>query len=182
MRMKTGDAITLIVEEFLKVGTKNKILYVCVDVRYLSFPHTEKDENSIANEIRDRTVVHYIFSRPTSYTKVLRREDPTSFSLQEQKGKIFEITAYHDSCWNYDGVESDLYKIHQRILKKVERKYKKIAKKDMPQVEKNDQPNYCDLRVRLFNGDIGYEYDRRKYRLKIDDRNFNFVQVKKEKN
>lgn len=184
MKMDTGNAIALIVEAMLPEHTEDKILHICVEAYYLCFFNTEtkQDKNNVFDRMEGKTFIHYIFYRPHGYTKVLRRESPSQY-LDRENNKIFYMTSYHDSCWRQDGVESDLSLIHWRIMENMKKKYKKVTGRNMPQVEKLDQPNFCTLEINLLDGmAIAQQgYESRKYRLKIKDGKTNFIQVKEKK-
>lgn len=177
--MKVGRAICLIVEAMLPEYTEDKILHICVAAYYLCHPRAGRDGNNISEEIEDQVFIHYIFYRPRGFTMVLRKEG-LSRDLKDENNKIFYMTSCHDSCWRQDGVESDLFGIHWRILEKIEKKYKKMTGRNIPQARKLDQPNFCTLEIKLLDGKVLVHrgYESRKYRLKIKNGKINFIQIK----
>jgi len=182
MKMDVGRAITSIVEAVLPAGTQGKVLHVCVEVNYCCLPRADKNPNDIRDEFNCRTFVHYVFHRyrPDSYTRVLRKEGLSQY-LDRENGKIFHMISWHDNTWS-DVVTQDLWEIHERILKDIEKKYTEITGNEMPHTKRLMQPSYCDLKVKLLDGEVsGHGYENRKYRLRMKDGKTNFIQEKEKK-
>jgi len=181
MKMDVGGAITSIVEAVLPAGTQGKVLHVCVEANYHCCPRADQDPNNCRDKIERRIFVHYIFHRPNYYTRVLRKEGLSRF-LNDENGKIFHMTSWHDSCWSFDGVTQDLWMIHERILKDIEKKYTKITGNEMPQTGRLRQPTHCSLEVKLLDGGVsGHGHENRKYRLRMEDGKTNFIQEQEKK-
>lgn len=89
--IKLESAITAIVEAALPVGSDHA-LYIRLDVSfYKNYGMTGKHNHS---------VIHFVFHRKTSYTKVWTAE---SDGVATPPLIDFKLTSDHDSCWRTDG-------------------------------------------------------------------------------
>lgn len=175
MKMEVGHAITKIVEAMLPIGTQGKVLHISMDVDYMVFPKKNDDSESLET-IERRLSVHYVFRRSSNYTMVLRCVN-NSFYIED--GDVFEMTSYHDSCWRSDGVESDIRKISQKVMKEIEAKYAEIAGREMPYLEIYHQPNLWFKDVKLIEATTDSpNHDHRNYRLEIKDGKIHFSNIR----
>ena len=167
VKMKAAHAIEEIVDAILPRFTEDKLLHVALNVEYMC--HAKKKNKDETATIENIFCVHYIFHRPMNYTRVLRSINHNPFEIKA--GDMFRQTAYHDTCWRTDGLESDLDSIHYGIMEKIEKDFKKISGREMTHIETILQPNCVLIReIRLFNGDvktIDSGYGLRDYRAEI---------------
>lgn len=115
MKIEIASAISQIVESMLPRFSEDKMLVMTIDVSYEEF-----DERFDVKA--NRFSIHFAFSRPGNYTKVLFGTSERSWSIEA--GMELSHTSDHDSCWRSDGVESPLRKIHweecDKLLNQIE--------------------------------------------------------------
>lgn len=115
MNTKLSDSIISIVESFLPVGTKDKVLVLAIDAR-VHFYFKTKEISAIRG-------IHIAIYRPDNYTKVIMAiEDKDLPSFIFNKDLPFVFKSDHDSCWRDDGLSSPLFKVTHEMVKELEEK------------------------------------------------------------
>ena len=106
--LSAGFTVASIVDALLPQGTKDKGLYISLDLRQNIY--TEDDNGH--GESRD---VHLVFLRPHGSTRVFSCVDN---SWQMPDPADFRQTSNHDSCWRSSGLE-DIDQASLDMLKKL---------------------------------------------------------------
>lgn len=163
MRMNVDNAVNEIVEAMLPRGTEDKLLHICIRASYMVFPYEDRSGGNDCSDVIEPTeFIHFIFYRPSNYTKVLLSTG--SWFIEECER--FELVSDHDSCWRSDGVSSNLNQIHWRIIEVIEERCKELGV-DPPVCLRIDQPNFCHFeKIELWSGKTdGVNYDHRKCQM-----------------
>ena len=165
MRINASNTINSIVEAMLQRGTENKLLHICVEVGYQHFPHANTSNgNNCSDEISYTKFLHFIFYRPSNYTKVFLLKSSSRFL---SNGGAFSMTSDHDSAWRMDGVWSPLCKIHTHMVDKIKDDCKKLGVKITENLMLS-QPQYSWIEtIKLLDGEvergIGYKHPQAIY-------------------
>lgn len=102
-----------------EVGEKpTKALYIALDLRISCYLDGQSEDDP--DEIRQSSMIHLIFARPTNYTKVWAAVDR---SWQRPKPEAFVMKSDHDSCWSTDGLR-DISSTYLDLLHKVREEMK----------------------------------------------------------
>lgn len=163
MKIKVATVVNQLVDTLLTRGTADKLLHIRVHVHYLYFPHAYPNGSDCSDEIEKTFFIHFIFYRPSSYTKVLVLK---SNKPMIEESDVFKMVSDHDSCWRSDGTEHSLFKIHQEIITMIENRCQELGVEPSPYL-RLDQPNFSDIDViELIDGKTqGVDYDNRECRM-----------------
>ena len=164
MRMNAASAIRDVVNVMLPEFTKNKVLHICLEVGCLCLPYAGKNVDDCTDEIKFNSFIHFIFFRPNNCMKVLMAETWSRFIKDSD---VFELTSDHRSNWFFDGVDSELFLIHLRIIEDIEKKIKNLGK-ETPPCFRVEQPNCCRFQgIEIIKGIIEKNVDCENRKCKI---------------
>lgn len=104
MKIDLDKAIRVLVEALLPRFSGDKILQIGVESTYSHYTETKTKEK--------KTFIIFLFQREGNYTKVLMEERNKPFMMYDVNE--WYLTSDHDSCWDSDGVGSQLRKIDQK--------------------------------------------------------------------
>lgn len=109
-----SHVIPEVVEAMLPRGTRNKVLILTMLASV-----GRKDEYGASGQ-RQTRIVHFLFYRPSNYTKVGLLITDGQASLLLARDHVWSVVSDHDSCWKSDGVDHHLSRLYFEMCKQVD--------------------------------------------------------------